>query len=144
MNKFSIIIFICFLVACNPFREDRVLSYQDELNNLVSKLDNYDSGTYSRDEIDEFIINDIRKLGINLVVINKGKSNSDYSGFAESNDSLIILTNTSGIIIESEKNIIYDFCKEPRNFGNQDIIGASYKITQLNERWYYSEKRGFD
>ena len=33
--------------------------------------------------------------------------------------------------------------KKPRNFGNETVELASYKIVQLDERWYYSEI-GFD
>jgi len=119
------------------------LDYKTELTELTSKIENYDNGTYDRDEIDEFIIGDVRDLDIDLIVKNSGKKNPSYSGFIEENDSLIIFVNRSGSIIETEKRIIYDFNQIPRNFGNDNIIGASYKIVQLDERWYYSEI-GFD
>ncbi|WP_282124778.1 hypothetical protein [Algibacter mikhailovii] len=110
---------------------------------MTSKIDEYENGTYDRDEIDEFIIGDVRDLDIDLIIKNSGKKNPSYSGFVEENDSLIIFVNRSGSIIETEKRIIYDLNKKPRNFGNDNIIGASYKIVQLDERWYYSEI-GFD
>ncbi|MFD1293832.1 hypothetical protein ACFQ5N_08300 [Lutibacter holmesii] len=119
------------------------MDYKTELTDLISKIDKYDNGTFDRDEMDEFIIGDIRDLNIDLIVKNSGMKNPRYSGFVEENDSLIIFVNRSGSIIKTEKRIIYDFNKNPRNYGNDEIIGASYRIVQLNERWYYSEI-GFD
>ncbi|WP_204524841.1 hypothetical protein, partial [Confluentibacter citreus] len=143
MKNLILVILAIVLISCNPFDEKRVLDYKTELTELTSKIDKYDNGTYDRDEIDEFIIGDVRDLDIDLIVKNSGMKNPSYSGFVEENDSLIIFVNRSGSIIETEKRIIYDFNKKPRNFGNDNIIGASYKIVQLDERWYYSEL-GFD
>jgi hypothetical protein len=143
MKKNVLAILSIILISCNPFNENRILDYKDDLNDLVSKIENYDNGSYDRDEIDEFIIGDVRDLDIDLVVKNSGKKNPSYSGFIEENDSLIIFINRTGSIIDVEKRIIYDFNKNPRNFGSESIIGASYKIVQLDERWYYSEI-GFD
>ena len=143
MKNLILVILAIVLISCNPFDEKRVLDYKTELTELTSKIDKYDNGTYDRDEIDEFIIDDVRDLDIDLIVKNSGMKNPSYSGFVEENDSLIIFVNRSGSIIETEKRIIYDFNKKPRNFGNDNIIGASYKIVQLDERWYYSEL-GFD
>lgn len=143
MKKIVLIILSLTLISCSPFDENRVLEYKDDLNNLVSKIEKYDNGTYDRDEIDEYIIGDIRDLNIDVVVKNSGMKNPNYSGFIEENDSLIIFINRSSSIIDVERRIIYDFNKNPRNFGNDSIIGASYRIIQLDERWYYSEM-GFD
>jgi len=143
MKKIVLSILSMILISCNPFNENRVLDYKNDLNDLVSKIENYHNGSYDRDDIDEFIIGDVRDLNIDLVVKNSGKKNPSYSGFIEENDSLIIFVNRSGSIIETEKRIIYDFSKNPRNFGSENIIGASYKIVQLDKRWYYSEI-GFD
>ncbi len=143
MKKLILVILAIVFISCNPFDEKRVLNYETELTELTSKIDNYDNGTYDRDEIDDFIIGEVRDLDIDLIVKNSGKKNPSYSGFVEENDSLIIFVNRSGSIIETEKRIIYDFNKKPRNYGNDEIIGASYRIVQLNERWYYSEV-GFD
>jgi len=143
MKNLILLILAIVFISCNPFDEKRVLDYKTELTELTSKIENYDNGTYDRDEIDEFIIGDVRDLDIDLIVKNSGKKNPSYSGFIEENDSLIIFVNRSGSIIETEKRIIYDFNQIPRNFGNDNIIGASYKIVQLDERWYYSEI-GFD
>lgn len=143
MKKTVLIILSVILISCNPFNENRVLEYKGELNDLVSNIEKYDNGTYDRDDIDEFIIGDIRDLDIDFFVKNSGKKNMSYSGFVEENDSLIIFVNRSGSIFHTEKRIIYDFNKKSRNFGNETIIGASYRIVQLNERWYYSEI-GFD
>jgi hypothetical protein len=119
------------------------MNYKTELIDLTSKMDKYENGIYDRDGIDEFIIEDVRDLDIDLIVKNIGKKNPGYSGFVEENDSLIIFVKRSGGLIETEKRIIFDFNKKPRNFGNNNIIGASYKIVQWDERWYYSEL-GFD
>lgn len=143
MKKLILVILVIAFTSCNPFDEKRVLDYKTELTYLTTKIDKYDNGTFDRDEIDEFIIGDVRDLNIDLIVKNSGKKNPNYSGFVEENDSLIIFVNKSGSIIEKEKRIIYDFNKKPRNFGNDNIVGASYKIVQLNKRWYYSEL-GFD
>lgn len=143
MKKLIIFILSAVCLSCNPFDEKRVLDYEPELTDLVSKIDKYGNGTYDRDEIGEFLIGDIRALDIDLVIKNSGKKNPSYSGFVEENDSLIIFIKSSGSIVHEEKRIIYDFNKKPRNFGSETIVGASYKIVQLNERWYFSEI-GFD
>ena len=136
------IIFLTF-ISCNPFNENKVLKYKDNLMFLVSKFNRYDTGTYDKDEFDEFIINDIESLNIDIVVKNGSKINLDYSGFIEENDSLIIFIKKADNTFDLEKRIIYDYKKQPRNFGNKNIINASYKIIQLDERLYYSET-GFD
>lgn len=136
-----ILAFVC--VSCNPFSEKRVLDYKSELTDLASKIMQLDNGSYGRDEIDEFLIEDVRDLGIDLIIKNSDKKNPSYSGFVEENDSLIIFIKRSGSIFNEEKRIIYDFSKKSRNFGSEKIVGASYKIFQLNERWYFSEI-GFD
>ena len=143
MKKLILVILAITLTSCNPFDEKRVLDYKTELNDLTSKIDKYENGTYDRDEIDEFIIGNVRDLDIDLIVKNSGKKNPNYSGFVEENDSLIIFIKKAENIIGEEKRIIYDFNKKPRNFGNDEIIGASYRIVQLDERLYYSEI-GFD
>jgi hypothetical protein len=141
--KIILILFLTFLISCNPYHENRVLEHENELLNLISKLEKYENGTYGRDEIDEFIIEDVRDLDIDFIVKNSGKKNPNYSGFIEESDSLIIFIKKSNSILENEKRIIYDFNEIPRNFGNDTILGASYRIVQLDERWYYSEI-GFD
>ena len=143
MKKPLLIILAYFLVSCNPFGENKVLDYENQLNKLVLKLKTYDCGTYSEDEIDEFEIDDFRELDIDLAIVNCKNKNPKYSGFFEENDSLIIFIKNSNNIMETEKRIIYDFKKKPRNFESQKISGASYKITKLNNRWYFSEI-GFD
>jgi hypothetical protein len=143
MKKLILVIISIVFISCNPFDEKRVLDYKTELTDLTLKIDEYDNGTYDKDEIDEFIIGDVRDLDIDLIVKNLGKKNPSYSGFVEENDSLIIFVNRSGSITETEKRIIYDLNKKPRNFGNVKITGSSYKIIQLDERLYYSEM-GFD
>ena len=143
MKKLILVILAITLTSCNPVDEKRVLDCKTELNDLISKIDNYDNGTYDRDEIDEFIIGNVRDLDIDLIVKNSGKKNPNYFGFVEENDSLIIFIKRAENTIGEEKRIIYDFNKKPRNFGNDEIIGASYRIVQLDERLYYSEI-GFD
>ena len=71
------------LISCNPFNENKALEYESELDDLVKKLEKYENGIYDRDEIDEFIIADIRDLDVDYVIINKGNKNPDYSGFIE-------------------------------------------------------------
>lgn len=143
MKKKSILILLLLFISCSPFDENKVLNYKVDLYNLVSKFEKYENGSYDRDEIDEFTIGNICSMDIDLVVKNYGNKNSSYSGFTEENDSLIIFINKSKNVLDFERRIIYDFNKKPRNFGNNKIIEASYKITQLDERWYYSEI-GFD
>lgn len=143
MKKFYIFILSIIFISCNPFEEKRVLKYKTELEDVVSKFEKYENGTYDNDEIDEFLIDNIRDLDIDKVVKNSGRKNSSYSGFIEENDSLIIFVQKADNILHVEKRIIYDFNIEPRNFGSEELTGASYKIVQLDERWYYSEN-GFD
>ena len=139
--KIVLISFSILLISCNPYHENRVLEHENELLNLISKLVKYENGTYSRDEIDEFIIEDVRDLDIDFIVKNSGKKNPNYSGFIEENDSLIIFIRKSNSIFDDEKRIIYDFNKIPRNFGNDTITLANYRLIQLKNRWYYSEVR---
>ena len=143
MKKTLVIIISLIFISCNPFQENKVLKYKEKLNDLVIKIDKYDNGSYDRDEIDEFIIDDVRDLDIDLFIKNQGIKNPSYSGFIEENDSLVIFINRSDNIFQKEKRIIYDVNKTPRNFGNDNIINPSYKLVELDERWYYSEI-GFD
>lgn len=143
MNKIFLLILAAFLISCNPFSEENVLDYKNELTELVAKLDKYGDGTYDSDSIDEFEIEEVRALDIDVVVKNIEKKNPTYAGFIEENDSLVIFIRSSRSLVDIEKRIIYDFSTYPRNFGSETINGASYKIVQLDERWYYSEI-GFD
>jgi hypothetical protein len=77
-------------------------------------------------------------LWLDYIVKNSNKKNNRYSGFIEESDSLLILIKKSSSIFQLEKRIIYDFARVPREFGSDTIIGASYKIIQLNDRWYFS------
>lgn len=143
MRKTELLFLLFTFLSCNPFNENKVLKYKEDLNNLVSKFEKYDDGIYDRDEFDEFIIDDIDQLDIDLVVKNGNKKNPDYSGFIEENDSLLIFIKKANSLFDKEKRIIYDSTEKPRNFGNKKITEASYKIIQVDERWYYSEI-GFD
>lgn len=143
MKKNILAILVFTLTSCNTFDEKKVMNYKPELENLVSKFAKYDTGTYHRDDIDEFIIEEIRDLDIDFVVKNGEMKNPSYSGFIEGNDSIIIFIQKSRNIFNSEKRIIFDFNKKPQNYGSNEIPGAAYKIVQINERWYYSEE-GFD
>lgn len=143
MKKIISSLFLFALISCNPFDENRVLNYKDELNELASKIKKYPDGTFDKDDIDEFLIGDIESLEIDLVVKNGIKKNPTYSGFTEENDSLIIFIKKTNSITNTEKRIIYDFHKIQKNYRNQNIPNASYKIKQLDDRWYYSEE-GFD
>ncbi len=138
----SSIIFFLF-ISCNSFNEDNVMKYKKDLTLLVSKLKDYNKGTYDKDDLDVFIMSDIERLNIDVVVKNDSEKNPNYSGFIEENDSLIIFIKRSTNMFSLEKRIIYDYNKKPRNFGNKNINNASYKIKQLDERLYYSEE-GFD
>ncbi len=142
MKQIALFILLILLNSCTPFGKTDVMNYKDELSYLVSKLEEYPQGIYDRDDIDELIIADVRSLNIDLIVKNIKKGNGPYFGFEE-NDSLIIFINKSENIFGSEKRIIYDFSKEPRNFGDANNSAAAYRITQVDERWYYSEQ-GFD
>ena len=143
MNKSCVIITLLFLISCNSYEEHRIVNRLDKYSKLITKLEKYGEGSYDRDDIDEFEIDDVRNLDIDYVIKNIENKNQTYSGFIEENDSLIILIDKSFWIAGKEKRLIYDYTKKPRNFGSENIIGASYKITQLNERFYFSEI-GFD
>jgi len=64
------------LISCNPFKEERLLDYKAELIELIYKIKKYPHGTYDRDEIDAFIIDNVRDLDIDLIVKNIGKKKS--------------------------------------------------------------------
>ncbi len=136
---FAIIITLV-IFGCNPFKKNRVLDYESDLNEIVDIVheNHADALSFDSDDIPEMI-----DLGIDIIVRNIDKKNNNYLGFVEENDSLIIFTKKSSSILKSEKRIIYDFARMPRNFGNEIISGASYEINQLNERWYFSTQ-GFD
>jgi len=133
------IIFLLLLCSCNSFDEDSALKYQDELLNIIVELEPYDITWLDSDEIDSYITADISDLSIDYIVRNLNRKNSGYSGLMEQNDSLVIFINTSSSFGNWERRIIYDFSKNPRNFGNESIPSTSYKLIQLDERWYYSE-----
>lgn len=143
MKKITLLILFIIFISCNPFHENKVLDYKVKLYNLALKFEKYQNGTYDRDEIDEFLIGDIRSMDIDLIVKNGGEKNPNYSGFAEEHDSLIIFIKKANNMMDLERRIFYDLNKKPRNFGNTTSKGASYKMVQLDERWYYSEI-GFD
>lgn len=73
--KKNIVFFVLIfaIISCNPFEEKRVLNYEKELNSLVSRIEKYESGSYDRDDIDEFIIDEIRSLDIDVIVRNNDK-----------------------------------------------------------------------
>mgnify|MGYP000241049527 CR=1 FL=1 len=143
MKKTFLALLAIILTSCHPFGEQKVLSYKTELENLALQFQKYDNGTFDRDEIDEFLIGEIRDLNIDLVVKNGDKKNPSYSGFDEENDSLVIFIKKSNSLFDTEKRILFDYHKKPQNYGNNEISGASYSIVQLNERFYFSEE-GFD
>jgi hypothetical protein len=94
-------------------------------------------------ESDDRLADRMRKLDVDYVIKNSDKKNIRYTGFIEESDSLMIFIKRSSSIITPEKRIIYDFARIPRKFGNDTINGASYKRTQLNDRWYFTTV-GFD
>ena len=128
------------LSSCNPFHKDRVLRYASELKEIADIVDghHYDVVWFDSDDISEMI-----KLDIDVIIKNTDKINPRFIGFTEENDSLLIFVKESNSFFKSQKRIIYDFAKKPRNFGNEIIPNASYEINQLNERWYFSTE-GFD
>ena len=138
-SVFSIIV-ILVLIGCNPFSKDGVLDYELELNRIVNIVGEHHTDVlwFDSDDIPEMI-----KLDIDVIIKNLDRKNTKYLGFTEGNDSLLIFVKNSSSLFKSEKRIIYDFAKTPRNFGSEIISNASYEINQLNERWYFSIK-GFD
>ncbi len=138
-QKMLVILIGLTLISCDPFHEDRVLNYMPELNNIVNEVqrEHIDISWFDSDDIPE-----ITSLDVDIIVRNDNR-NREYLGFVEENDSLIILVQKAGSILDAEKRIIYDFAKIPRNFGSEKIAQASYNIVQLNERWYFSTE-GFD
>lgn len=140
-SKRIILIVTTFLiVACHPFEKDRVLKYVPELNEIVDEVEEHVDEVlwFDSDDIPEMI-----DLDINYIVRNLDRKNKNYLGFIEENDSLIIFIQRSSSILDAEKRIIYDFAKVPRSFCSETIQNASYEITQLNDRWYFSTE-GFD
>ncbi len=141
MRKFTLFALLVLLTSCSPFGKTNVIDYKTELSYLVSKFQDYPQGNWDRDDISEYIIADVRRLNIDLIVKNGTKRNRAYSGFVEENDSLVIFIDRGLGIIDIQKRIIYDFSKQPRNFANSRIDSMGYEVTQVDERWYYSEKR---
>lgn len=75
IKKLIFVILAIAFISCNPFDEERVLDSKMVLNYLASKIEKYNNGTNDRDEIDEFLIGDIRNLDIDLIVKNDGMKN---------------------------------------------------------------------
>jgi len=130
------------LISCNPFHGNRVLKNESELIEIFHFMEEYNSVTLEV-ESDDRLADRMRKLDIDYVIKNSDKKNIRYTGFIEESDSLMIFIKRSSSIITPEKRIIYDFARIPRKFGNDTINGASYKRTQLNDRWYFTTV-GFD
>ena len=129
-------------MGCNPFHQDRVMNYEDELQKLIKEIKEkniQEIEVGNNNEISAIM----RNLEIDEIYYNKDKNNSIFSGFVEESDSLIIFIKKSRNIANSEKRILFDTAKKPRNYGNDTIIGASYKLIQINDRWYFSTI-GFD
>ncbi len=130
------------MISCNPFHGNRVLKNESELIEIFHFMEEYNSVTLEV-ESDDRLADRMRKLDIDYVIKNSDKKNIRYTGFIEESDSLMIFIKRSSSIITPEKRIIYDFARIPRKFGNDTINGASYKRTQLNDRWYFTTV-GFD
>lgn len=75
IKKLIFVILAIAFISYNPFDEERVLDSKMVLNYLASKIEKYNNGTNDRDEIDEFLIGDIRNLDIDLIVKNDGMKN---------------------------------------------------------------------
>ncbi len=131
------ILIALILKCCNPFQEDRVMNYNSELMDIFKIMQEYNNVTLEIDS-DDRLAEKMQDLGIDYIVKNADRKNIHYSGFTEENDSLLIFIKNSQNILTSEKRIIYDFSTEPRNFGNDTIVNGSYKIIQINDRWYFS------
>lgn len=136
-------VLLLLLSACHPFEKGRVLNHEKELLNVIEKMSQYHAGIYDRDEIDEFLIDDIRNLNIDLIIINKAEKSLQCEGFIESEDSLFVFINKTNGLFQKEKRIIYDNHHLPQNYGNLNLPLASYECAQLNHRWYFV-KIGFD
>lgn len=130
------------MVSCNSFefKKDKILNHLSELNEIVDEVEEHveEVSWFDTDDISE-----MTDLNIDIIVRNLNNKNVRFSGFVEENDSLIIFIQKSNSIVDAEKRIIYDYANKPRNFGHEKIISASYEITQLNDRWYFSTQ-GFD
>ena len=142
MRHCKYILFGLILISCNPFHPDRVLKNESELIGIYQFMKEYDNVTLEI-ESDDRLADKMRKLDIDYVIKNNNKKNIRYFGLVEESDSLMIFIKRSSSILSSEKRIIYDFARIPRKFGNETIEGASYKRTQLNDRWYLTTV-GFD
>lgn len=137
--KYPLIFGLFIFCSCNSFNENNALEYRSELLNAVKELESYDMLWLDRDDMHSYITEDLSELSVHYIVKNLNTRNLNFSGFIEENDSLVIFINSSDYIGDPERRIIYDFSKNPRNFESETIIGASYKLVQLDERWYYSE-----
>lgn len=115
---------------------------ESELIEVFQLMKDYDNVTLEV-ESDDRLAEKFRELNIDFIIKNCDKKNIHYNGFVEESDSLLILIKKSSSIFQTEKRIIYDYAQTPRKFGSDTIQGASYVITQLNDRWYFSTV-GFD
>jgi hypothetical protein len=140
-KRITYLLVFFLIVGCNPFDSDRVTNYEPELTEIINFMKDYGNAVLDADEDDRFAA-EMRSMGIHYIVKNQ-TTNEDFAGFVEESDSLIIFIKKSQNLFQSERRIIYDFATYPRNFGDDEILNASYEIEQLNSRWYFSTT-GFD
>ena len=132
-TSFFILIFIICLVGCSSLNSENTLNYKNDLKNLFESI--REKGVSSQNSKDNFTM---RRLGIDKIEI---KYNTNHTEMIEA-DSIVIFHKFERVPFYHER-IIYDFADLPQNFGDEEIITASYKRVQLNERWYF-EEFGFD
>ena len=142
MKYCKYILLSLILTSCSPFSYDRVLRNESVLIEIFQFMKGYDNVSLDV-ESDDRLADKMRKLNIDFIIKNSEKKNNRYCGFVEESDSLLILIKKSSSIFQTEKRIIYDFAQTPREFGSDTISNASYIITQLSDRWYFSTV-GFD
>ncbi len=82
----------------------------------------------------------IKKLGIDRLEI---KYKYGKWAFIRADSLAHFIIKNDGFLFLEDKVIIYDFAQTPRNFGDSEIIGASYYRKQVLDRWYL-ESIGFD
>jgi hypothetical protein len=141
MRTFFIHSLIILIVGCSSPKVDKkyIVENGKEMEGifLAAHRSNLDT-INSKDDTD--LAKRIKDIGIDQLEI-RYKFNS-YSDFIHS-DSLAYFKFENKSLWEPVSIMVFDFANEPRNFGDDENVGASYTRKKINERWYV-ESIGFD
>lgn len=126
--KFILISIILCATSCK-----NKIEYKHEIEKIINSFvqENIDKKTAE---------SQIESLGFKKVKINLTRPSFSYHDL----DSTLEIIIEFGDLYGSDATYqLYDFSAHPRQIGNEKIVNASYRRTQIDPRWYI-EEIGFD